>query len=73
MDHTFKGGDQVTATEKIVHETGVPYKPFIVLAEKGDLLVVRSASPLEVTNYKNLLLAFAVKPEQIEVFKGVKK
>lgn len=66
MDHNFKGGDQVTATEKIVHETGVPYKPFIVLAEKGDWLVVRSASPLEVSNYSNLLLSFNVEPHQIE-------
>jgi len=66
MDHSFKGGDEVLATEKIAHETGVPYKPFIVLAEKGDKLVVRSTSPLEVSNYSNLLLAFNVEPHQIE-------
>lgn len=73
MAHNFKGGDEVTATEQIVHKSRHPEEKDWVLAEKGDTLVVRCESPLEVSNRKNWLLSFDVQPHQIQLVEGEKK
>jgi len=73
MAHNFKGGDEVIATEQIISKSRHVEEKDWVLAQKGDKLVVRSSSPLEVSNRKNLLLSFDVQPHQIELVKGEEK
>jgi len=61
----YQGGQEVFAAVDIYLTERDGTQTNHVLARQGERMVVRCASPLEVSSYSNPLLAFDVAPNQI--------